>query len=209
MRRFNSLPTKTIALTLAASLSGAAACGRAESNNQATPQGQLATTATAPETWPGIDPANVPYPGRLVLPLSTCTQWSINSPQPSIQRPDGLYTVIDARRSVPVNCDYLTDSGAGSYTGASYESPVQLRADGTRHTPDGTVVRVTAFSLGQFACNNGGGSNVWIQYQENVDGPQSWAPIINTGGAPTTQSLHDASIPEVASPYRGTSAQGC
>src|SRR5688572_19096125 len=153
MRRFNTLTKKTIALTLAAGLGATAACGRAEPNNRSDPRNQLSTPTAAAETWPGAEPDDVPYPGRVALPQSTCTQWSVNSPQPVIQRPDGLYTIIDARRSIPPNCDYLTDSGAGSYTGASYESPVQLRSDGTRHTPDGTVVRVTAFSLGQFACN--------------------------------------------------------
>ena len=209
MRQFNSLPSKTIALTLAATLGGTAACGRAEPGGTAAPGNQLATPTVAANTWPGINPNDIPYPGRVALPQSTCTQWSVNSPQPSIQRPDGLFTVVDARRSIPVNCDYLTDSGSGSYTGASYESPVQLRADGTRHTPDGTVVRITAFSLGQFACNNGGGSNIWIQYQERADGPHSWTPVINTGGAPNLQTLEGANIPELGSPYQGTSAQGC
>jgi len=136
-------------------------------------------------------------------------QWSVNNPQPSIIRDGKVYTVVDARRSVPPQCDYLADSGMGTYSGASYDSPVVHRPDGTTHIPDGTVTEVIKYSIGEAACNNGGNSAIWFGVKEMPGGELEWGWRGNFGGAPTLTQLNANHIPQQHSQYIGTTAPSC
>ncbi len=161
--------------------------------------------------WPGTPIAKIPYPGRVKIPSDTCFTYSVKNPQPAIEKSHKLFTVTDGRRSVPPDCNPETDIGVGTYTGASYRSPVLHRSDGSTHIPDGTVVEVKQYALGQTACNDGGGNNVWVGVQETPGGTEEWAWVGNFGGAPTVATMKLDHIPQVDAVAYATSAPagGC
>lgn len=198
-------------LLVAACSSGPSGGGMPSATPSRSTRPPTPTTQPMPDMlrWPGTPRDRVPFPGRLALPENTCERWGVNRPQPIIMRGGKILTVVDARRSVPPDCDYETDEGMGTYSGASYSSNAEVRSDGTTHIPDGTVVRVAKYALGEWSCNNGGGSDLWLGVQEQPRGQIEWGWDGNFGGAPALRELRAAHVPEVQSSYAGTRLPSC
>ncbi len=159
--------------------------------------------------WDGRNSDTIKYPGRVALPNETCKTWSITNPQPTFVRDGKLFAIIDARRSIPPNCNYLDDSGAAAYKGASYLAEKQGQPEGTAFVPDGSVVHVTEYTMGQRACNDAGTSPIWAGFVRYDGDETNWSPVINLGGSPTQETLQQNNIPLVTSSFANTVHANC
>jgi hypothetical protein len=222
---------KAVAAVTAATLGFAAtACGGGGSNHGEASPSVVGTSAVAPpasegvptvapstterKEWDGTDATVVTWPGRVALPEATCQKWTADAPQPAILRAGRLFVVVDARQSVPPNCDYLTDSGAALYHVPAYQkSQVASIPSMGSFAPDGTVGQVVAAQKGEYACNPNGGSEVWLKVaftpsDSGENTPAVFVPEINVGFLDDAQ-LAAAGIGITSSPYEGQRAGNC
>ena len=158
--------------------------------------------------WPGMKEGEIPYPGGVMLPTSTCTTWDVDHPQPYFLRDGKMLTVIDARQSTK-ECSPLVDKGAMAYNGASHNATPVLQPEGEAYIPDGTVVTIVAFAVGQRVCNPGGTSDIWASVQRSpIIQEVSWVPSTNLAGV-GENAFRAENVPVEQSPFVGTVAKGC
>jgi len=169
------------------------------------PQPSRSPDASGP--YFGMTADQVPYPGRIDLPIpgpdaQECSPYGFDNPLPPIMRVINhkrtMVVITDARDSYPPapGCDPNAEAGAYLYSGASLDTPEVLEHGKPAAIPDGQVVRVLKYASGELACNtrhDPGGESVWLKLTDgHVTG---WTAEINTEQGMTAQQLADYNVP--------------